>query len=137
MKSLTEIKNLVQDLASRINAPKNLLPTFSAPIGDATPNVEVGNSGLYHFVISERGTEYERKTTPDLDDLLYWIFSSVTFSMACDYELKHRIEGADSRRTIFARQQDLLGLLNKNWEARVREEHGSILKINPFDDMKE
>lgn len=74
MKTLSEMQNLAKDLARRINAPTNLLPTFSSPIGDATPNIEVDNSGLYHFVISERGTEYERKITSDLNDLMYWIF---------------------------------------------------------------
>ena len=135
MKTLTEIQNIAKDLASRINAPIHLLPTFSNPIGDATPNIEIDNSGRYHFVISERGTEYERKITSDLNDLMYWIFSGVTFSMACDYELKNRIEDKDSRRIMFAKQEELLGLLNKDWEERERNEHKSILINNPFDDL--
>jgi hypothetical protein len=135
MKTLTEIQNSVSELAEKINAPTYLLPTFGSPIGDATPNIEVDNLGLYYFVISERGTEYERKTTSDLNDLMYWIFSGVTFSMACDYELKNRIEDKDSRRIIFAKQKELLGLLNKDWEERERKEHNSILINNPFDDL--
>lgn len=135
MKTLSEMQNLAKDLARRINAPTNLLPTFSSPIGDATPNIEVDNSGLYHFVISERGTEYERKITSDLNDLMYWIFSGVTFSLACDYELKNRVEDKDSRRIMFAKQEELLGILNKDWEERERKEHESILINNPFDDL--
>ena len=135
MKTLTEIQKLAQDLASRINAPTNLLPTFSTPIGDATPNIEIDSSGHYHFVISERGTEYERKTTSDLNDLMYWIFSGVTFSMACAHELKNRIEDKDSRRIMFTKQEELLGLLNTDWEERERKEHKSILINNPFDDL--
>ena len=135
MKTLTEIQNLAKDLASRINAPIHLLPTISTPIGDATPNIEVDNSGLYHFVISERGTEYERKITSDIDELMYWIFSGVTFSMACDYELNNRIEDKDSRRIMFAKQEELLGVLNRDWQERERKEHESILINNPFDDL--
>jgi hypothetical protein len=135
MKTLSEIQNLAQDLASRIKAPTYLLPTFSSPIGDATPNIEVDNSGLYHFVISERGTEYDRKITSDLNDLMYWIFSSVTFSMACDYELQNRIEDKDSRRIMFAKQEELLELLNKDWAEKERKEHQSILCSYPFDDL--
>jgi len=134
-KTLTEIRTIVNELAEKINAPTNLLPTFSSPIGDATPNIEVDNSGLYHFVISERGTEYERKITSDLNDLMYWVFSGVTFSMACDYELKNRIKDKDSRRIMFAKQEELLGNLNKDWEERERKEHDSILIRNPFDDF--
>jgi hypothetical protein len=134
-KTVTEIQNIVNQLAERINAPKYLLPTFSSPIGDATPNIEVDNLGLYNYVISERGEEYERKITSDLNDLLYWIFASVTFSMACDYELKNRIDEKDFRRIMFAKQEDLLGVLNKDWKEKERKGHQSILNNNPFDDL--
>jgi hypothetical protein len=134
-KTVTEIQNIVNQLAERINAPKYLLPTFSSPIGDATPNIEVDNLGLYNYVISERGEEYERKMTSDLNDLLYWIFASVTFSMACDYELKNRIDEKDFRRIMFAKQEDLLGVLNKDWKEKERKGHQSILNNNPFDDL--
>ncbi len=134
-KTLTEIQNNVNQLAEKINAPSYLLPTFSSPIGDATPNIEIDNVGLYNYVISERGNEYERKTTSDLNDLLYWIFASVTFSMACDFELKNRIEEKDSRRIMFAKQEELLGLLNENWKKKERKDHQSILENNPFDDL--
>ena len=134
-KTVTEIQDIVNQLAKKINAPSYLLPTFSSPIGDATPNIEVDNLGLYNFVISERGNEYERKLTSDLNDLLYWIFSSVTFSMACDYELKNRIADKDCRRIMFEKQEELLGLLNKEWEEKEKKEHQSILINNPYDDL--
>ncbi|MCB0373226.1 MAG: immunity 63 family protein [Muricauda sp.] len=135
VKTIGEIQNVTFDLAKKINAPNHLLPTFSTPRGGATPNIEVDPSGLYYYVISERGQEYERKITSDLNDLLYWIFSSVTFSMACDYELQHRIADKDGRRIIFAKQLDLLGILNKEWQEKEAEEHTSILTDYPFDDL--
>ena len=133
--TLSEIKHKADQLAAKINAPAHYLPTFSSPIGDATPNIEVDDFGLYHYVISERGNEYDRKMTSDLNDLLYWIFSSVTFSMAADYELKHRIEEQDFRRILFRRQRELLKSLNEEWEERERKEHEYILSNNPFDDL--
>lgn len=134
-KTLVEIQNIVNELAEKIHAPTHYLPTFSTPKGDATPNIEIGSSGLYNYVISERGNEYKRKITSELNDLLYWIFASVTFSMACDYELKNRVENKDFRRIMFAKQEDLLGLLNKDWEEREKKEHQSILINSPFDDL--
>lgn len=122
-------------MAQSINAPTYLLPTFSSPIGDATPNIEIDSLGLYNYVISERGEEYERKITSDLNDLLYWIFASVTFSMACDYELKNRIEEKDCRRIMFVKQEELLGLLNENWKEKEKKEHQTILENNPFNDL--
>lgn len=136
-KPLTEIENIVKQLAEKINAPANYMPTFSLPKGDATPNIEVDSSGLYNYVISERGTEYERRITSDLNDLLYWIFSAITSYMACDYELKNRVENKDFRRIMFAKQEALLGILNKDWEKKERMEHQSILVRSPFDDLAE
>ncbi len=133
--TLSEIKNKVHQLAAKISAPDHYLPTFSSPIGDATPNIEVDDLGLYSYVISERGNEYDRKMTSDLNDLLYWIFSSVTFSMAVDYELKNRIEDQDFRRILFNKQQELLGTLSKEWEEREIKEHEYTLSNNPFDDL--
>ena len=134
-KTLTDIENIVIKLAEKINAPTNLFPTFSSPIGDATHNIEIDDSGLYNYVISERGNEYERNLTSELNDLLYWIFSDVTFTMACDYELKNRVEGKDSRRIMFKKQEELLGVLNKEWEKKEKNEHKSILENYPFDDL--
>ena len=134
-KTIAEIQKATIDLAKKINAPNSLLPTFSSPRGDATPNIEVDPSGLYYYVISERGHEYERKITSDLNDLLYWIFSSVTFSMACDYELQHRIEDKDGRRILFAKQLELLEVLDEKWKEKETEEHASILAKYPFDDL--
>tara|TARA_R110000850_G_scaffold76313_1_gene165701 strand:- start:312 stop:818 length:507 start_codon:yes stop_codon:yes gene_type:complete len=133
--SSPEIKTIVSQLAESINAPLYLLPTYCNPNGDATPDIEVDNSGVYHYVISERGIEVERRSTSELNDLMYWIFASVTFNMACDYELKNRIEGKDSRRILFAKQEELLGKLNIEWQKRERKEHQSILSKYPFDDL--
>ena len=85
-----------------------------------------------YFIISERGTEFSREKFDDIDDFLYHIFSSATFSMSCAYELKNRIVGKDCRRIIFEKQEELLGQLNETWRER---KHASHLKAAPFDDL--
>ena len=99
--SLDDIKKKVDEVAGKINAPTDLLPTYGYSRDFAYPHIEVDNAGRLNYVILERGQELERKTTDNLDDLLYWVFSGITFSMACDYELKNRIEMKDCRRMIF------------------------------------
>jgi len=121
--SLDDIKEMVEELALKINAPKNLLPTYGHAIGDATPYIEIDSNGCLFYVISERGQEYERKKTDKINDLLYWIFADVTFSMSCDYELKNRIEDKDCRRIIFDKQVELLGQLHETWGEREQAEH--------------
>lgn len=133
--SLDDIKKIADELALKIKAPTNLLPSYGQQTWDAHPYIEVDNLGFMYYIISERGQEYERKMTDKIDDLLYWIFANVTFSMASDYELKNRIEDKDCRRIMFDKQEELLGQLNHNWRQKENAEHQSILKNHPFDDL--
>ncbi len=122
-------------MAEIIRVPTNLLPSYGYSNDGAHPHIEVDNFGRLHYVIIERAEELERKTTDKLDDLLYWIFSSVTFSLACDFELKNRIEDKDCRRILFEKQEELLGQLNENWRLKEIAEHQEMLKKHPFDDL--
>jgi len=61
--SLNDIIKMISELASKINAPGYSLPTYNFPIGDATPYIEVDNDGYMYFIISERGTEFSRKSS--------------------------------------------------------------------------
>ncbi|OAB29202.1 Immunity protein 63 [Flavobacterium fryxellicola] len=133
--SLDDIKKIVVELALKIDAPPNLLPSYGQQTWDAHPYIEVDNLGFMFYIISERGQEYQRKITEKIDDLLYWIFANVTFSMASDFELKNRIEDRDCRRIMFDKQEELLGLLSDNWRQKENAEHKSILKNHPFDDF--
>jgi hypothetical protein len=133
--SLDHIKKKVEELALKINAPTNLLPSYGKQTEDAHPYIEVDNLGFMYYIFTERGHEFERQMTNKIDDLLYWIFDNVTFSMACDYELKNRIEDKDSRRIMFEKQEELLGILNENWRVKIKVRHQGILKSNPFDDL--
>ena len=72
-------------MALAIAAPASSLPTFGKTEDGARPHIEV-RSDAYHYVVVERGCELERKRTPDLQELLYWVFSDVTHQMAFQYE---------------------------------------------------
>lgn len=93
--SLAGIESRVNELARRVGAPGDLLPTYGSTEDFARPHVEVDARGC-HLVVVERGQELDRYTTDVRDELLYRIFSSVTFSMAAQHELKHRAQGRAS-----------------------------------------
>ena len=131
--SLPETEDAVNELARRIDAPGNVLPTYGRTEDFARPHVEVDARG-YHYVVVERGQELERITTDDLDELLYRVFAGVTFSMASAHELRHRVDGQDSRRLLFATQVDLLSRLSPRWGRREAERHAMILRNHPFRD---
>jgi hypothetical protein len=133
--TLEDIKNEVAVLAQQINAPETLLPRYDGPDWFAHPYIELDAHGQLHYVIAERGQENERKTTAQLNELLYWIFADVSFEMACKYELNNRVENQDGRRVIFAKQEALLGILSEDWRLREQATHQAILKQNPFDDQ--
>ncbi len=86
-------------------------------------------------MIEERDTEVERKTTSDLNELMFWIFKHITFNMACSYELKNRVEDKDFRRILFAKQEELLGVLDCAWAEKVKKYHQLVLVDAPFDDF--
>lgn len=136
--TLRQIEGEVTRLASLIGAPRSKLPTFGRSEDFARPHIEVDTCG-YHFVVVERGQEFERITTDELDELLYRIFDGVTFSMASDFELTHRYrEGnRDCRRVLFSKQVELLHHLSPSWAEREAEDHRRILRRHPFVDRDE
>ena len=88
----------------------------------------------YHYVIVERGEELSRITTGDIDKLLYHVFEGVTFNLACEYELKHRVWKRDVRRLLFRHQIELLSVLSPHWAEIESQDHARILSQHPFDD---
>jgi hypothetical protein len=133
MLNLEEIESEITLLARRIGVSDDVLPTFGLSEQSGRPHIEVDESG-YHYVVAERGQEFKRLTTHDLDELLYDVFESVTSTLALDYELKYRVERRDGRRIAFQHQIELLSVLSSEWTKRRRLEHTQILLDHPFDD---
>jgi len=117
---LSEIKHRVVTLATLIKVDSKRLPTFGHSRDFGYPHIEV--DALYHFVVIERGVEIERRSTSNLDELLFWVFESVTFGLASDFELSHRKDGEDSRRQLFSKQVELMNLLSFDWANRLRDQ---------------
>jgi hypothetical protein len=133
--SLETIRRKVSKLAKVIDAPKDLIPTFGHSIDFGTPNIEADGDG-YHFVVEERGQVLEKRTTADIDELLYWIFESITFSMASDYELRNRLPDVDSRRLLFERQLELLDRVKHGFTGKKESEIKDVLREHPYEDNK-
>jgi hypothetical protein len=124
METLASIQARVNELLADLHPRTSSLPTYGRTEDGARPHLEVQKDGRMDFVVVERGRELRRDTTYDIDELLYWIFDGVTFTMACDWELAHRIEGQDCRKLIFTKQFELLADLDPHWTERCRAELG-------------
>lgn len=133
--SLPAVKRAVENLARKIASPGQALPTYGRSEDFARPHIEVSGQ-TYHYVVVERGEELQRKTTEDINELLYWIFKSVVFELAVKYELQHRIDSQDSRRAAFAKEIELMGLLDASWASQIKREIDEILVRYPFSDAK-
>ena len=116
---------MVLRLARRIDAPVRALPTFGVSEESGRPSIEWRPQGLA-YVIRERGTLDEERIARDDDELLYWIFRSVTQDLATTWEVRHRVPGIDSRRTWMPVQLELLRSLTPSWEDRLRRENALI-----------
>jgi hypothetical protein len=124
---LAVTRNRVEELASLIDAPAHLLPTYGGSEDGARPHIESEGIAL-SYVVVERGVELRRDTTEDLDELLYWIFRAVTFSMGGEFELRHRVEHQDFRIIMFQQQLELLTALKPHWCRRYSAENAERLQ---------
>lgn len=133
MIKLDELAETVRDKGRLIGAPAALLVIHTRPVGDGTPHIET-DEGRCFYVVSERGFEFSRERIESLDDLLYRIFTRVTFHMAVTYELKHRVTHQDSRRLIFSKELELMSTLSPQWQRRIEQRIREILEAAPYID---
>jgi Immunity protein 63 len=133
MKTLREIETEVNELAARIGASVNDLPSYGQSRDFGYPHIEVSGE-LYHYVVVERGQEISRQSSANYDDLLYWIFSDATHNLAFDYELNNRIEDQDCRRMAFQKQVQLIRRISPAMADKRSKEIEAILARAPYDD---
>jgi hypothetical protein len=106
----------------------------TTPRHDGSAHVEL-RDGCYHYVVTERDSELERRVATDENEILYWLASDLVFDLACDFELRNRTPGQDTRRLLFEKEVELLSSLDSAWAKRKREETAGILKLHPYDDL--
>lgn len=131
MLSLIEVENEVNKIARKIDIYSPVLPTYGESLDFGHPHIEIDKNG-YHYVIVERGKELLRKTTMNLDELLFTIFENVTNEIAFSYELKNRNGSEDCRIIAFKKQEELMTLLNPIWGEKNRKAHEVVLQKYPF-----
>lgn len=135
MVAISTIKSRYYSIARLLNAPKRHVMFAMQPRMDGGPHIErVGDA--YAYIVSERGSELQRRITRDPEELLYWLVSNLTWDMANEYELSHRREHVDPRRLLFEKHLALLAQANPQWSAAKRIEYDSVLRSHPFRDAQ-
>ncbi len=103
----------------------------TTPQHDGSPHIEIEGK-KFVFVVTERGSEFERIPGLSADEVLYMLLNGITQHMATTYELQNRVAGADGRSVWFPYQERLMEELKPDWGARLRQEHQRVLEIHPF-----
>lgn len=130
---LAELGALMMSLAQRIAAPETVLPTIGYSESSGRPHLEYDPRG-YHYVVTERGQEFERVTSNDRSEILYQSFVWASWRLAWDYELHNRDRTKDGRRLMHSHQLELLTIIDEDWARRKRSEIDHRLQEVPYDD---
>jgi hypothetical protein len=128
---LVALKEEIDKLASYIEAPQELLPTYVRSIDFAHPHLEWDQEG-YHWVVIERGKEMKRISSRDPEDILYQVFQSVTFEMASSFSTRNPDKKEDFRRKLWSHQLELLRRIKPSWAEKRNLEIEAILLKAPF-----
>src|SRR5262245_27891511 len=132
--SLEELHSAFDDACGRLEEGRAYRSWFKEiPGHDGSAHVE--REGPYYcYVVTERGTENERRRTTDREEILYWLLKDVTSDIALKYELENRRPEEDFRRLYFGKQEELLRSLHPRWGELYRSERENILRSHPFRD---
>jgi hypothetical protein len=133
MVSYSYIQNRIHELGSKGGIPLNYLKVFNASPQDGTPHVEITDQ-TYDYVIQERGFEFSRSQTYDLNELLFWIVDSASSRYAFDYEVDHRIINQDARRLAFSIKNDIMEKIDPTWAEMTRDYIEKTLANAPYVD---
>ena len=101
----------------------NLYPFFSNDknVFSEGESVYVDGSG-YHFVAMERGKINKQIDCKKEEEILYAIFSKITFALASEFEFEHRKANEDSRRQLFAKQMELLESIDAGFAKKAKRD---------------
>jgi hypothetical protein len=133
MITIQELYGQVRELAKKINAPVELLPTFGTSDLSGRPYIVI-RGDTYHYLANDRDAVIVNRETTSLPKLLYWIFDYITGQMGSTYEKEHRIPDVDPRRLAFKKQLELLENLYPQWKDLRQEEIQFLLEKHPYRD---
>lgn len=131
---ITEDLKKVMDESIIENTVNNI--HFCYGDGGYEPGIYVyEKNGVYYYVgVGDRGGVNDEIKTLNIDDILYKIYSTITFNEAVKFAMMNREKDKDWRRVLFKRQLELLKSLGDMYYNRRSEEIETILLTSPYKD---
>lgn len=125
------LRSAYRGIVERLSVHPSAYPLQFERHDDGSRHFEKDGEG-WKVVTTERGSEFDHASLPSDEEALFLQTSDLTFSMACDYELAHRIESDDCRRMIAAHQIELMGKISSDWENRTKRKWAETFRNNPL-----
>lgn len=133
--SLSDIEVEVQRIEATLGEPSDTnWPTFGRSNENGTPHIEIDRQ--YHYITRERGEEYKRLSTSDLNELMYWCAKDMALSKAMKIESEQRHPTDGFRRQLFDVWVKLVAKIDSDWTSKIEAEISDILKDHPFVDER-
>lgn len=124
------------DLYRIIFGSEPATPLSFSSDGMGNPFLKLG-SGHVDYVVEERGRIVSSERFYEIDELMYKIFSKLSFNKACDLELDNRSDDSlDSRILIFKYQVEFMKRAGSNWESRIVDHIRNVLLKFPIHNSR-
>ncbi len=120
--SLSGLAAEFRSMAEHLDVEPYYKAFHTSPQHDGAPHVEM-RSGKFEFVVTEHGSELERISGLDNDEVLYLLFEGITSIVATSNALRNRKPTGDSRAAWFPYQEKLMAGLRPSWGIRLKREH--------------
>jgi len=88
----------------------------------------------YHYLYTERGQIGIHIISQEIEDIAYKVVGDCIFRIALDYELENRDLNKDSRRKVFAKEEELWKLMDEAGYLKKKKDRREILKKYPYND---
>lgn len=136
-----DIKNIIIDDLKKIMDESMIENTvnkmyFCYGNGDYEPGTYIyEKNGIYHYIgVGDRGGIDNEIKTSNINDILYKIYSTITFNEAVKFAMTNREKDKDWRRILFKKQLELLRCIGEIYYEKRNKEIETILSTSPYKD---
>ncbi|OSZ81752.1 hypothetical protein CAP35_00350 [Chitinophagaceae bacterium IBVUCB1] len=122
-----DVIEMMMAMAKLIDAPLSLLPLVDNENVEGQYIIIEGKYfQTFRLITKERGQILDFKIATNLQDLMYYVFKTVTFSMAINLEQGSLKTDGDFRKRLLIKQLDLLKVLSKEFHDRFNQEKNKL-----------
>lgn len=127
---LKKAKQLINKYCDVLKVPLSERPAFEH-LDEKSDRVEIDYiDGEYWYVSNDKVDRFNNSSTTDVEELLYWIFSDITFTLAekmCS-EKKYDVESTYSLE-VADKQLELMQKLDKKMYKLLKEHHTRLAQM--------